>query len=436
MRKKCASCFLTLSLSVGTFLSAQRPPQPTQLPGDIFVLKNTWYIGGAGNWDYLTMDASAHRLFIAHGRAVQVVDVETGAVAGQVTGLREAHDIALDRNGEFGYVSDGLSNQVKVFDRQSFQIVASIDTGPGPRALALDPESGLLFVVCTTPLTEEQPRQAVAAGSQRTPVHPPAQPSRNAGSAARTSLSVIDVVARKRIGEILMPGKLGFAQADGNGQLYVLIADRNQLARIDATAVASLLHVQPGEAASTIPPVDDATSRATSKPEPPPAVLDWSSEARPAESAQGALQIYGLGSACRSPLALAVDGAHQRVFAACDNLRLVVLNGGSGEVVTTLPIGPGAQAVGYDAGRGLIYTANGDAQGTLTIIRQDVTDSYNVIQTLPTRQRARTLAVNTDTGEVYLVTESAGVNLTQQGGIGTLKTLPVYGSFGVLVVGH
>jgi len=54
----------------------------------------------------------------------------------------------------------------------------------------------------------------------------------------------------------------------------------------------------------------------------------------------------------------------------------------------------GTDAVGFDPGRGLIYIANGGANGSLTVIRQDVTDTYAVIQDLPTRQRARTLAVN------------------------------------------
>ena len=70
----------------------------------------------------------------------------------------------------------------------------------------------------------------------------------------------------------------------------------------------------------------------------------------------------------------------------------------------------------------------------MTIIRQDVTDSYAVIQTLPTRQRAATLAVNPDTGAVYLVTDYLGVDLDKPGGIGTLTQKPVQGSFQVLQV--
>jgi len=439
MGKGCAARLLVPGLFAfclgAAGLRAQQPPQPTQLPGDIFVIKNTWFIGGAGAWDYLTMDTTSNRLFIAHDSVVQVVDVETGAVAGQVTGLHQAHDVVLDSAGQFGYVSDGLVNQVKIFDRQSLQVVASIATGPGPRALAFDPQTGLLFVVCTTPLTEDQQAEEASIAERAQPPHAPAPtaPRRTTPRTNVTSISVIDVTARRRIGEILMPGRLGFAQADGNGQLFVLIADRNQVARIDAGTIASLLHVQPDAAASTVP-ADGPQSQSAAKPAPAYAVLDWSRESRPPDSA--AMQIFRLGSACRAPLALAVDGAHQRVFAACDNMSLTVLNGGTGEVVTTLPIGPGPEAVGYDAGRGLIYTANGDAQGTLTIIRQDVTDTYNVIQNLATRQRARTLAVDPDTGQVYLVTDYVGVNLSTPGGIGTLKSAPVAGSFQVLAVGH
>jgi DNA-binding beta-propeller fold protein YncE len=117
-------------------------------------------------------------------------------------------------------------------------------------------------------------------------------------------------------------------------------------------------------------------------------------------------------------------------------MKMVVLNGDTGELVTTLPIGPGTEAIGYDPGRGLIYTANGGAQGTLTIIRQDITDTYSEIQNLATRQRARTLAVNPATGQVYLVTDLLGIKLDEPGSIGTLATAPASGSFQVLVIGN
>src|SRR5271167_3349147 len=68
---------IVLLACAGAF--AQRVPLSTDLPSHPFFIKATWYIGGAGNWDYLTYDREASRLYIAHGTVMQVVDVETGA---------------------------------------------------------------------------------------------------------------------------------------------------------------------------------------------------------------------------------------------------------------------------------------------------------------------------------------------------------------------
>jgi DNA-binding beta-propeller fold protein YncE len=464
-------CIPALCLLAAISAQAQEPPRATELPDTAFAIKHTWFLGGTGNWDYLTMDAQANRLYIAHGRVVQVVDVETGTLAGQIEGLRDAHDIALDSSGEFGYISDGPADQVKVFDRRTFQIVATIATGPTPRALTIDEQTGLLFVVCTNPVTGTPPQSAGQPGTNgtpRRPVPPPASSAANRNQEIKTSISVIDLASRKRVGEILMPARLGFAQSDGNGGVYVLLINHSQVARLDTEAIAGRLHktqdgagtgphgaAEPGQtgngesgqaaAAEPVPPgdagtssprpaSDGAASEAADKKDGDSAeltVLDWSQNSPP-----DAMKTLPLGSGCADPRSLAVDGAHQRLFAACNNMKLTVLNTGSGEVVASLPIGPGADTVGYDAARGLIYTANGGAQGSLTVIRQDVTDTYAEIQNLPTRQRARTLAFNQQTGELYLVTDFVGVNVAKSGGIGTLKTVPVAGSFQVLVIGH
>jgi DNA-binding beta-propeller fold protein YncE len=138
---------LAICLLACAVLPAQQTPAPTELPASPFVIKDTWFIGGAGNWDYLTMDPQTSQLLIAHGPVVQVVDTETGTLAGQITGLRFAHSIALDDSGEFGFVSDGPANQVAVFDRRTFKIIARVPAGPNPRALVFEPQTRLLFAV-------------------------------------------------------------------------------------------------------------------------------------------------------------------------------------------------------------------------------------------------------------------------------------------------
>jgi DNA-binding beta-propeller fold protein YncE len=435
---------LALCLLACTALPAQQIPSPTQLPGHTFFVKKTWIVGGLGNWDYLTMDPKANQLFIAHGALVQVVDVTTGAVAGQITGLREAHAIALDDAGEFGYVSDGLADDVKVFDRRSLQVVASIPTGPNPRALVFEPQNKLVFAICTNPLTQSTPEQPAATQPTRPAGADSGSSTRNRPTPPvreleiKASITVIDVETRQPVAQILMPGKMGFAQTDGDGQVFVIVVDRNQIARLNAQAIGALIRNHQDRAAPSQPgPTKPTSSQSGTAVEThAPMVLDWSHESRPAQSAQDALRLFPLDAGCLESRSLAIDHSHQRLFAACNNLKMSVLNALTGELVASLPTGPGTDAVGFDPDRGLIYSANGGANGSLTIIRQDVTDSYAVIQNLPTRQRARTLAVNPSTGEVYLVTDLLGVNLAQPGGIGTLHTAPANGSFQVLVVGN
>ena len=397
-------------------LTAQQIPGATELPSKPFFIKKTWFIGGVGNWDYLTLDPAAQRLFIAHSTQVQVVDVTTGAVAGTIGGFRGAHAIALDDSGEFGYVSDGPADQVKVFDRRSLQVVASIPTGPAPRALVFEPQSRLLFAICTNPLPPDAAGTNPSGNQASRPANNTASPVRNPQPAPsveiKTSITVIDTQTRQPLAQILMPGRLGFARANGHGQVFINIVNRNQIARLDAQSLGAMLRNRPS------------------------AVLDWSHESRPAQSSENSLRLFSLGPDCPEPSALAADGPHARIFVACNNMKMAILNADTGEALASLPTGPGTDAIGFDSGHGLIYSANGGADGSLTVIRQDVADSYAVVQVLPTRQRARTLAVNSSAGEVYLVTDYLGVNLAQPGGIGTLQTAPVSGSFQVLVIGN
>ena len=423
---------------------AAQPPQATELPGDIFSIKKTWIIGGEGNWDYLTLDPSALKLYIAHGSAVQVVDVNAGAVAGEVTGLRDAHQIALDDNGQFGYVSDGTASELKVFDRETLRIVASVPTGKNPRGVVFDPASRLIFVVCPDTVPESRiPR--FASNGQR--VYDPF---------VQSTITVIDADTQKRLADLILPGKLGFAQSDGRGVVYVSISDRNQIGYFDAQDFSSRLRHRVTRAADKTAERKASVGKPeTARPDAaaaddPTLTIDWTETARVAPTIPNPVKTFGLGRDCMSPKGLAIDSTNMRLFTACDNQKMEVLNATNGQVVAALPVGVGTDAIGYDAGRGLIYVSNGGAAngsnlGSLTIIRQHLSDSYAVIQDLPTQSRARTLAVNPDSGEVYLVTNILGFDLSKNGAGGTggsghtlpaVQTTAVKGSFQVLVVGN
>lgn len=426
---------LLLCLLVCLPLSAQVAPIPTatDLPGSPFFIKKTWYIGGAGDWDSLTVDASARLLYIAHAQNVQVVDINSGSIVAEIPDFREARAIALDDLGNYGYVSDGPAGNVVVFDRHTFKIQSTIPIYCSPRSIAFEPRNRLVFAICGAGGAAASPAQRQAAGTHASRPNQNPAPTNLSGT---SHVVVIDATSESILADIDIAGDFRFAAADGTGQVWVTVGPVTQtrlvdrapvndsfpprIARLDASAIA----------AAAQRALEKQSAQASSD---QPLQIDWSHEANPASL----IRFLRLSSACEDPQGLAIDGKSQRLFVACEDQQFVVVNALSGALDASLVTGPGDDVIGYDGERGLIFVANGAGYGSLTIIREDqTTDSYAVIQNLPTQERARTVAVDPSSGDVYLVTDYEGADLSKPGGIGTLKMVPVPGSFQVLVVGH
>lgn len=105
---------------------------------------------------------------------------------------------------------------------------------------------------------------------------------------------------------------------------------------------------------------------------------------------------------CDSPHGLAIDTRTHRLFASCENQRLVVVDAESGAVVATVPIGQGTDADRFDPMSGLIFSSNG-RDGTLSIIREVNANTFVPVATVPTELSARTMEIDPESGRVYLV---------------------------------
>ncbi len=55
----------------------------------------TFHIGGEGGWDYLTVDAKTHRLFVPRSTHTMVIDADSGKVLGDIPGQTRAHGVAI-----------------------------------------------------------------------------------------------------------------------------------------------------------------------------------------------------------------------------------------------------------------------------------------------------------------------------------------------------
>jgi DNA-binding beta-propeller fold protein YncE len=132
-------------------------------------------------------------------------------------------------------------------------------------------------------------------------------------------------------------------------------------------------------------------------------------------------------AACKQPVSMAIDAAHQRLFSGCRSGVMAISDYQAGRVVTTLPIGMGVDGAGYDPASENIFASNAD--GTLTVIHQDSADKYHVAQTVETPQGSRNLGLDPTNHRLYLA--SAKFGPVPSGG----RRGPVIaGSFAMLVI--
>ena len=104
---------------------------------------------------------------------------------------------------------------------------------------------------------------------------------------------------------------------------------------------------------------------------------------------------------CEGPSGMAIDSSQRRLFTVCSgNARLVVLDLDTHRVITSLKIGGGPDSVALDPPLHRIYAAG--KAGKLTVIRQDGSDSYRVLDEVHTHYGAHTLAVDPISHKVFV----------------------------------
>jgi hypothetical protein len=85
---------------------------------------------------------------------------------------------------------------------------------------------------------------------------------------------------------------------------------------------------------------------------------------------------------------------------------MAVMNAITGRVITTLPIGDLVDATVFDSGTQLIFNSNGE--GTVSVIHEDNPDKYSPVETVKRLPRARTVALDPKTHQLFLSTTESG----------------------------
>jgi YVTN family beta-propeller protein len=282
-----------------------------------YKIVNKIRLPGEGFWDYISVDETNGRIYASHSSIVQVVDIKTEKLIGEIPDTKGIHGIAIVQELNKGFTSNGRDSSVTVFNLVTLEVEKKIKVkGQNPDAILYDSFSKLVFT----------------------------------GNGRSASLSVIDAVTDKEITTIPLDGKPEAIVADGKGKIYVNIEDKSFINVIDATTLKVISHwpISPGE----------------------------------------------------EPSGLALDNENHRLFSACGNKLMVIVDALTGKVILTLPIGEGCDGAAFDPFYKRVYASNGE--GTMTVVQEENENSFKVIETLTTQPSARTITLNKITHHIYM----------------------------------
>lgn len=169
------------------------------------------------------------------------------------------------------------------------------------------------------------------------------------------SATAIDAAAGTIVGTVALGGKPETAQSDG-GVVYVNIETRNEVVLFDAKSLAIL----------------------------------------------GRIALPG----CDEPTGMAIDRAKGRLHVGCGGSRMMaVVDYRRRALLTTVAVGAGVDANGFDVATGLAFASAGD--GTLSVVREDLPNHF-AAELIPTVRGARTMALDERTHRIYLSSAEYG----------------------------
>jgi len=153
-----------------------------------------------GFWDYLSVDTVSHRLYVTNASKVYVINVNSNTVVGEIDSLSGVHGVAIANDVGKGYISNGRSNEVTVFDLKSLKVLRTISiSGKDPDAIMYDPFSHRVFTF----------------------------------NGRSSNTTAIDVKTDRVAGTIALDGKPEFAVTDQNGSTFVNIESAGEISQID-----------------------------------------------------------------------------------------------------------------------------------------------------------------------------------------------------------
>jgi DNA-binding beta-propeller fold protein YncE len=191
-----------LTLVAAVFTGAQS--QPTAGP---YHVAEIFHVGGAGGWDYVTVDSEHKHLFLPRTTHTMVLDAATGKSVADIPGQKGNHGVALVPSASRGFITDGKDGSVIVFDLKTFEVLGKVKAADDADGIIYDPASRKILVSC-------------GDAGVLVPITPD-----------------VDLKAGHADAAVRLGGKPEFLVADGRGRVFINIVDKDQVAVVDTKAM-------------------------------------------------------------------------------------------------------------------------------------------------------------------------------------------------------
>lgn len=190
-------------------------PHAGAKPASGYHLVKKFVLGGEGGWDLLAFDSDTNRLYISRGAHVMVVDVDSGAIVGDIPNTPRVHGIAIAAEFGKGFTSNGGDGTVTIFDLKTLKNLGTVKVGQNPDAIIYDPASKRIFCF----------------------------------NAASKDVTAIDAKSGTVAGTLALNGQPELAVADEHGKVFVNLEDKSAIVKLDARklSIDSTWPLAPGE---------------------------------------------------------------------------------------------------------------------------------------------------------------------------------------------
>lgn len=188
-------CCVLVGLGLFGFLV----PSRAESSRNSYQVVGKYAIPGDGGWDYISIDSGARRLYVSHGKQLEVLDADTGKIIGAISDTPGVHGAAIAPELKRGFTSNGSDRSVTIFDTVTLKTIGKVSVNE-PDFILYDSFTKRVF-----PMDEK--------------------------------ITVLDAASGDKVGEVDLGGDPEAAVSDGKGTIYVNLADKGAIAVVDATTL-------------------------------------------------------------------------------------------------------------------------------------------------------------------------------------------------------